>query len=306
MGAQIIDGRGMAKSIRGEVARKAVDLKGTHEVVPGLAAILVGDDAASAIYVGLKEKACREVGMLSRVFKLPESTPQSEVCSLIERLNNDDRFHGILVQLPLPPQISQGDIVQAIAPEKDIEGLHPQNMGMLVLGRPIFVPCVAASVQHMLLSTGHDPEGKHVVICGNSVSVGGPTAIVLMQNGPGANATVTMCHEKTVNLASLTRQADILVSAVGIPALIAADMVKEGVVVIDVGVSRISDATRKSGYRVVGDVDFEGVSRKASAITPVPGGVGPMTIAMLLSNTVKAAQMSTSTRRKSLSGARRQ
>ncbi len=291
MVAQLINGTIMAQEIRSEIGRKVAELRSRHEVVPGLAAILVGDDPASAIYVGLKEKACQEAGIYSEVFRLQGDASQDDLVSLIQSLNRDSRFHGILVQLPLPLHILYRDVVRAITPEKDIEGLHPLNMGRLVLGDPMFVPCAAASIQRMILASGHDPEGKHVVICGSSVSVGSPTAIILMQDKPGANATVTVCHEKTVNLASLTRQADILVSAVGIPGLITADMVKEGVVVIDVGTNRISDPSRKRGYRVVGDVDFEAVAQKAAAITPVPGGVGPMTIAMLLSNTLKAVQM---------------
>ena len=218
---------------------------------------------------------------------------QKDLKSLIKELNTNEKYHGILVQLPLPSAIETKEIVQSIEPSKDIEGLHPENIGRLVLGDPIFVPCVAACVQKMILSTGQDPEGKHAVICGNSVSAGGPIATLLMQNRPGAGATVTVCHEKTTNLAELTLQADILVSAVGIPNLITADMVKDGVIAIDVGISRVKDPSRNRGYRVVGDLDFDSVAKKASAITPVPGGVGPMTIAMLLSNTFKAAYQST-------------
>ena len=305
MQAQVIRGTLIAQGIRAKLAQDVAEMKARHKVVPGLAAVLVGDDPASVMYVGLKQKASREAGILSEAFRLPGDVHQDELLKLIRQLNQDPRFHGILVQLPLPPQISLDETIKAIDPSKDVEGLHPVNLGRLVLGDPLFVPCAAASIQRLILASGHDPEGKHVVICGNSLSVGRPTAIILMQNKPGAGATVTVCHEKTTNLAEITRNADILVSAVGIPRFIIADMVKEGVVVIDVGTNRIEDSTRERGYRVVGDVDFGPVSEKAAAITPVPGGVGPMTIAMLLSNTVKAAQMTVHPLSGSLSEAER-
>jgi methylenetetrahydrofolate dehydrogenase (NADP+)/methenyltetrahydrofolate cyclohydrolase len=283
----------MASAIRQIVSQDVANLKQERQITPGLAAILVGDDPASVMYVNLKEKACKEVGIFSKIFRLPINVSREDLFSLITELNHSQQYHGILVQLPLPSVIEPREVVQYITPSKDIEGLHPENIGKLVLGDPIFIPCVAASVQQMILSTGHDPEGKHAVICGNSVSAGGPIATLLMQNRPGAGATVTICHEKTVNLAELTLQADILISAVGIPNLITSDMVKDGVIAIDVGISRIKDPSRPKGYRVVGDLDFDSVAKKASAITPVPGGVGPMTIAMLLSNTFKAAYKST-------------
>ncbi len=291
MGALVISGTLMAREVRTKVAQSVAEMKAMHNLVPGLAAVLVGEDPPSVMYVGLKQKACREAGILSQVFTLPEEATQDELLQLIRQLNHDPRFHGILVQLPLPPQISLDEAIKAIDPAKDIEGLHPVNLGRLVLGDPLFLPCAAASIQRMILASGCDPEGKHAVICGNSIIVGTPTAILLMQNRPGANATVTICHEKTTNLAEMTRQADILVSAVGIPHLITADMVKNGAVVVDVGTNRIEDPTAERGYRVVGDVDFGPVSEKAAAITPVPGGVGPMTIAMLLANTLKAATL---------------
>ena len=292
MPAKLIDGNALAAEIRGEVARGVADLKSQYGLTPGLAAVLVGDNAASSMYVGMKEKACAEVGILSHVFRLPNNVSKEELFELIRQINRDPRFQGILVQFPVPPHIDQREIVKVVAPEKDIEGLHPQNMGLLALGEPEFVPCASAAIQRLIQASGTEPSGKHVVIISNTMTVGKPTAILLMQNRPGGNATVTVCHDRTVDLPSLTRQADVLISGVGIAGFIKADMVKKGVVVIDVGINRIEDSTRKHGYRIVGDVDFEGVSKKASAITPVPGGVGPMTIAVLMSNTLKAARMS--------------
>ena len=289
MAAKIIDGTAMAKEIRAEVAEGVVEMKAKHGVVPGLAAVLVGDDPASMIYVRNKEKAAAEAGIMAEVFRPSADTTQDELLSLVGKLNSDDRFHGILVQLPLPDHIDETVVIEAINPDKDVDGLHPMNMGRLMAGRPRFVSATPAGIQQMLLRSGYDPEGKHVVVCGRSNIVGKPVANLLMQRLAGSNATVTVCHTRTKNLADVTRQADILIAAMGQPLLITADMVKEGAVVIDVGMNRIDAPERKRGYRLVGDVDFGPVSEKVEAITPVPGGVGPMTIAMLLFNTLKAA-----------------
>ncbi len=290
MKAELLDGAALAKEIRGEVAEGVAEIQSNHGIVPGLAAVLIGDDPASAVYVRNKEKAASEAGMMSEIFRLSADTTQDELLSLLERLNSDSRFHGILVQLPLPSQIDEDTIIQAINPEKDVDGLHPFNVGLLVAGKPRFVSATPAGIQQMLLRNGYDPEGKHVVVCGRSNIVGKPISNLLMQRLPGSNATVTVCHSKTRDLAGITRQADILIAATGHAGFVTADMVSEGVVVIDVGINRVDAPERKRGYRLVGDVDFDAVSEKAAAITPVPGGVGPMTIAMLLSNTLKAAR----------------
>ena len=292
MTAKILDGKALAEEIRGEVATGVAEMKQKHGVTTGLAAVLVGDDPASAIYVRNKRRACDEVGMFSDSILLPADSTNEQVLACVQGLNDDPRFHGILVQLPLPPQIDERMIIESLDPAKDVDGLHPFNVGKLVQGRADFVPGTPAGIQQLLLRNGHDPEGANVVICGRSDIVGKPMAILLMQRADGANATVTVCHTRTKNLAEITRQADILVAAIGHPNAITADMVKEGAVVIDVGINRVEDASRKRGYRLVGDVDFEAVSEKAAAITPVPGGVGPMTIAMLLVNTLTAARIS--------------
>ena len=290
MTANILDGKALAETIRGEVATGVAEMQQNHGITPGLAAILVGDDPASAIYVRNKRRACDEVGMVSDTLLLPADSTNEQVLECVQRLNDDPRFHGILVQLPLPPQVDERLIMESLDPGKDVDGLHPFNVGKLVQGRADFVPGTPAGIQQILLRNGHDPAGANVVICGRSDIVGKPLAILLMQRADGANATVTVCHTRTKNLAEITRQADILVAAIGSPNVITTDMVKEGAVVIDVGINRVDDASRKSGYRLVGDVDFESVREKASAITPVPGGVGPMTVAMVVSSTVQAAE----------------
>ena len=290
MGADLIDGKAIAEAVREEVASGVSEMKEKHGVVPGLAAVLVGDDPASAVYVRNKEKAAAGAGIKGEVFRLTEEASQEELLELVRRLNADETFHGILVQLPLPSQIDEDTVIEAISPDKDVDGLHPVNMGRLVAGRPRFVPATPAGIQEMLLRSDNSPEGKHVVVCGRSNIVGKPVANLLMQRRSGANATVTVCHTRTRNLADITRQADILIAAMGHPRSITADMVSEGVVVIDVGINRVDAPERKRGYRLVGDVDFDPVSEKAAAITPVPGGVGPMTIAMLLRSTLKAAR----------------
>ena len=289
---KLLDGAALAREVRGEVAAGVSAMQQEHQVTPGLAAVLVGDDAASAIYVRNKGRACQEVGMNSETFRLPAATSQAELTALVESLNQNGRFHGILVQLPLPRHIDEVVVIGSLLPSKDVDGMHPFNVGKLVQGEPDFIPGTPAGVQQILLRSGYDPAGRHVVVCGRSNIVGKPLAILLMQKRSGANATVTVCHTGTKNMASITQQADILVAATGRLRTITSDMVKEGAVVIDVGINRVEDPSRRQGYRLDGDVDFEAVSEKVEAITPVPGGVGPMTIAMLLVNTLTAARLS--------------
>jgi len=286
----IIDGTKIAQDIRGEVAQGVAELQTQHGIVPGLAAFLIGDDPASAIYVRNKHRACQEVGIFSETFNLPSDITQDELIERVQSINEDDRFHGILVQLPLPPYIDERSVILSIDPDKDADGLHPLSLGRLVEGKPMFVPGTPAGIQELLKRTGHQTEGKHVVICGRSNIVGKPAAILMMQKAEWANATVTVCHTGTKDLAQFTRSADILIVAIGKANAITSDMVTENTVVIDVGMNRVPDDTRRQGYRLVGDVDFEEVSKKVAAITPVPGGVGPMTVAMLLLNTLKATQ----------------
>jgi methylenetetrahydrofolate dehydrogenase (NADP+)/methenyltetrahydrofolate cyclohydrolase len=294
MTAEIIRGAPVAEEIRAEVTARVKELKEQKGVTPGLTVVLVGDDPASISYVTGKSKACEETGIHEETIRLPADTSEADILSLVERLNNDPAVHGILVQLPLPKHVDENKVINAIKPEKDVDGFHPENVGKLLIGEPNFMPCTPAGIQQMLIRSGNNPEGKHVVICGRSNIVGKPIAAILMQKAEGANATITMCHTGTKDMASLTRQADILIAAVGRPNVITADMVKDGVVVIDVGVNRVDDPSKKRGYRLVGDVDFEAVQEKAKAITPVPGGVGPMTITMLLVNTVRACEMTLS------------
>ena len=292
MTAKILDGKGLAEEIRGEVAAGVTEIQQKHGITPGLAAVLVGEDPASAIYVRNKRRACDEVGMVSDTFLLPANANNEQVLKTIQELNENKRFHGILVQLPLPPQVDELAIIESINPAKDVDGLHPINVGKLVQGRADFVPGTPFGIQQILMRNGHDPSGANVVVCGRSDIVGKPMAVLLMQRGDGANATVTVCHTRTKNMAEITRQADIIVAAIGQPDSITADMVKDGAVLIDVGINRVDDDSRKRGYRLVGDVDYVAVAEKASAITPVPGGVGPMTIAMLLVNTLTATRLS--------------
>ena len=294
MRAKLIDGKQMAEDIRSEVAAGVKALVDATGVRPGLAAVLVGEDPGSAIYVRNKRRACEEAGIFSETFQLAETVPEDELVTLVVRLNADERFHGILVQLPLPPHVDEQAIILTVDPDKDVDGLHPINVGRLLSGQPRFVPATPAGVREMLVRSGNDPSGKNVVIVGRSNIVGKPLAALLMQKTKGANATVTVCHTGTPDIGAVTRQADIVVAAMGRPQAITADMVGDGAVVIDVGINRIEDATRQSGWRLVGDVDFDAVAEKASAISPVPGGVGPMTIAMLLKNTLLAAQRAAS------------
>ena len=291
MSARVIDGSKIAQEIRSEVSEAVSKRLANNLPNPGLAAVLVGSDSASEIYVRNKQRACEEVGMFSEVFKLPEDITQGQLIEKIQTLNQNPRFHGILMQLPVPSHIDERTVIMSIAPDKDVDGLHPVNMGRLLEGQPIFIPGTPAGVQQMLIRTNNDPAGKHIVICGRSNIVGKPAAALFLQKMAGANATVTVCHTGTQDLKSITSSADILIASIGKANAITQDMVKSGSVVIDVGINRIADPSRKSGYRLVGDVEFDGVSEKASAITPVPGGVGPMTVAMLLVNTLKAAEL---------------
>jgi methylenetetrahydrofolate dehydrogenase (NADP+)/methenyltetrahydrofolate cyclohydrolase len=290
MSAKIIDGKQIAAEIRAEMKQEVTELREKHGVTPGLAVVLVGEDPASVVYVRNKKRGCEELGINSFEHKLDASATEEEVLGIVEKLNQDDAVHGILVQLPLPKQISESKILNTILSEKDVDGFHPVNVGKMLIGEPAFLPCTPHGVQELLMRSGSDPGGKHVVIVGRSNIVGKPVAAILMQKKDGANATVTVCHSRTKNLTEITRQADILIAAIGRAKMITADMVSDGVVVIDVGVNRVDDPTAKRGYRLVGDVDFDGVKEKASAITPVPGGVGPMTITMLLINTIVAAK----------------
>ena len=288
-GAGLIDGIRLAKKIRLEVAADVAALK-ARGVIPGLAVVLVGNDAASTVYVGAKEKASRDAGMAGETIRLPATSSQAQLLALVEQLNQDDRVHGILVQMPLPRQIDPDEVINHIHPDKDVDGFHPVNVGKLLIGhRDGFAPCTPAGVQRMLTEYGVETRGAECVVVGRSTIVGKPMAALMLQGGEGADATVTVCHSRTRDLAAHTRRADILIVAAGRPRMITADMVKRGAVVIDVGMNRVPDANTKSGTRLVGDVDFDGVREVASLITPVPGGVGPMTIAMLLRNTVRAA-----------------
>jgi len=289
MTAVLISGLEVSASIRSELKARAASLA-ARGVVPRLEVILVGDDPASISYIRSKEKGAAEVGIKENTTHLPADTSEQQLIDLLDRLNGDAAVDGILVQVPLPSHIDTEKVLYHISPAKDVDGFHPVNLGKLLRGEPCFLPCTPHGIQQMLMRSGFDPAGKHVVICGRSNLVGKPLAAILLQKKKGANATVTVVHTGTVHLPGFTRQADILVAAMGKPLCITADMVKEGAVVIDVGVNRVPDATREKGYRLAGDVDFEAVSRKAAAITPVPGGVGPMTVTMLLQNTIEAAE----------------
>lgn len=285
--ANIIDGRAAAARVRAEVAERVSQLKAAG-TTPCLAVILVGEDPASVSYVTGKQKALAEVGMADRSIRLPEQTAEAELLSLIAGLNADGSVHGILVQLPLPPHIDEEKVISAILPEKDVDGFHPVNAGNLLIGRKSFLPCTPNGILRLLKEGGIETDGRRAVVIGRSNIVGKPVALLLARRE--WNATVTICHTGTKDLADITRQADILIAAVGRPGTVVADMVKPGAAVIDVGVNRIPDASKKSGFRLVGDVDFDGVKAVASHITPVPGGVGPMTIAMLMANTLEAAE----------------
>jgi methylenetetrahydrofolate dehydrogenase (NADP+) / methenyltetrahydrofolate cyclohydrolase len=285
MPARIIDGKLIAEKLRTETAARVARFHQQTSITPHLTAVLVGDDPASAVYVRNKQKACEKAGLKSTLLRLPAQTTQAELLAHVVRLNADALVHGILVQLPLPPQIDEKAVLDAVTPLKDVDCFHPENVGLLAQGRPRFLPCTPAGVQQLLVHEQIEVAGRHAVIIGRSDIVGKPLALLLMQKGPAANATVTVCHSRTRDLPAIARSADILIAAIGSPRFVTAEMVKPGAVVIDVGINRVAD-------KLVGDVDFDAVAPIAAAITPVPGGVGPMTIALLLANTLTAATLS--------------
>ncbi len=290
MTARLIDGNELARAIRAEVATDSRNLT-AQGIRPGLAVVLVGDNPASRAYVGSKEKACLEAGMHSVKIELSVDTSEAELLAVVDKLNADPAIHGILVQLPLPKQISTERVLHRVSPAKDVDGFHPVNVGKLVIGDPTaFRPCTPYGVQQMLIRSGIETKGANAVIVGRSTIVGRPMANLLIQDGPGGNATVTVCHSRSRDLPSITRSADLLIVAIGKAEFVTGDMVRPGAVVIDVGINRVDDPSRPRGYRLTGDVAFEAAAAVASAITPVPGGVGPMTIAMLLVNTIQAAR----------------
>ena len=292
MPAQLIDGNRIARDIMDEVRAGVERLRAERGIAPGLATVLVGEDPASQVYVGMKNRDARELGIASRQLTLPATTGEAELLALVRSLNADPEIHGILVQLPLPAQIDEGRVLLAIDPAKDVDGFHPVNVGRLSTGaEDVLAPCTPRGVIELLLRTGNDPAGKHCVVVGRSNIVGRPMASLLLRKGKGGDATVTVAHSRTRDLAEITRQADILIVAIGRPNTVGADMVKPGAVVIDVGVNRVADPSKKAGYRLVGDVAFDEVKEVASWITPVPGGVGPMTRALLMSNTLDAARV---------------
>lgn len=290
MTARVLDGKVLARQIRDEVAVEAQELI-TGGVQPGLAVVLVGEDPASQVYVRSKGKACEEAGMHSETIRLPAETSEAELLAVIDRLNADPKIHGMLVQLPLPKHINAEAVLRRIDPDKDVDGFHPVNVGKLVIGDPTaFKPATPYGVQEMLIRSGIETKGANAVVVGRSNIVGRPMANLMIQDAPGGNATVTVCHSRSRDLPAITRGADILVVAIGRPNFVTADMVKPGAVVIDVGINRVDDPDHPKGYRIVGDVDYEPTTQVASAITPVPGGVGQMTIALLLKNTIQAAR----------------
>lgn len=290
MSARILDGTAIAAEIRAEVAEQ-VKAMAAGGIMPGLAVVIVGDDPASQIYVKSKGQACHEAGMLSETVRLPADTSEAELLAVVDRLNADPTIHGFITQLPLPPHIDANRVLNRISPTKDVDGFHPVNVGKLSVGDPTaFRPATPLGVQQMLVRSGIETKGAHAVVVGRSNIVGKPMASLLLQDCPGGNATVTICHSRSRDLPSITRQADLLIVAIGKPGFVTGDMVKPGAVVVDIGINRVSDASHPKGYRVVGDVNYEAVSKVASAITPVPGGVGKMTIAMLLMNTLQAAR----------------
>jgi methylenetetrahydrofolate dehydrogenase (NADP+)/methenyltetrahydrofolate cyclohydrolase len=290
MAAKILSGKEIAKEIRKDLKAEIAELKEKHGIVPGLAVVLVGEDPASQVYVRSKVKTCEKLGVNSIEHRFDADYPESDLLALIDKMNADDAIHGILVQLPLPKHINEEQVLLRIRPDKDVDGFHPTNVGKMLVGKPDFLPCTPHGCQQILLRSGIETEGKEVVVVGRSNIVGKPVAAILVQKAKGANATVTICHTRTKDMAAHTKRADILIVAAGVPKAVTGDMVKEGVVVIDVGVNRIG-TTESGKAKLCGDVDFETVEPKASAITPVPGGVGPMTITMLMMNTVRSAKM---------------
>ena len=289
MSAMVIDGKKIAEEIKEEVRRETERLKKERGITPGLAFVLVGENPASQVYVRMKGKGCEEVGFYSVTEKLPAETPEAGLLKLLDRFNRDPKIHGILVQLPLPPHISEERILTAVDYHKDVDGFHPINVGRLVTGQDCLKPCTPLGVQELLVRSGNDPAGKHVVVVGRSNIVGKPVMNILLQKQKGANAVVTIVHTGAKDLSRFTKQADILIAAMGKAECITGDMIKPGAVVVDVGINRVDDPSARNGHRLVGDVHFATASKVASAISPVPGGVGPMTIAMLLRNTLRAA-----------------
>jgi methylenetetrahydrofolate dehydrogenase (NADP+)/methenyltetrahydrofolate cyclohydrolase len=285
MAAVLLDGKQLAQTMQAEIAAGVADMVKVHGMRPGLAAVLVGDNPASQIYVRNKRKACQQVGIDSWLHPLPKETTQAQLLDLVSRLNTDSAVHGILVQLPLPRQIEESAVIRAVLPVKDVDGFSPENLGLLTAGQPRFLPPTPHGVQQLLLRNNISIEGRHVIIVGRSNIVGKPLALILMQKAAGANATVTICHSRSRDLAAITRTADIVIVAIGQARFLRADMIRPGAVVVDVGTNRLPDG------KLVGDVDFDAVCQVASAISPVPGGVGPMTITMLLQNTLQAAQL---------------
>jgi len=287
--AELIDGKTVARDIKEELKKEVVELR-AQGVTPGLAAVLVGDDPASHTYVNSKVKACEKIGIYSEVIRRPAEISQEELVGIVRELNNRNEIDGILVQSPLPKHVDELAITLLIDASKDVDGFHPHNVGMMLLGRPGFLPCTPNGIMELMRRYKIDPSGKEVVIIGRSNIVGKPMAALLVQKAPGANATVTVAHSRTKDIAGVCRRADILIAAMGVPEFVKGDMVKDGAVIIDVGVNRVEDASKKKGYRLTGDVAFAECEPKASKITPVPGGVGPMTIAMLLTNTVTSSR----------------
>jgi len=290
MPATVIDGKKIAEAIKTELKRKVDDYR-AKGIIPGLVAVLVGENPASRIYVNMKAKACQKLGIHSEVIKFPEDTSQSQLIDKVEELNDRDDIHGILVQFPLPKELDEFEVNLKIDPAKDVDGFHPENIGRMLIGKPSFLPATPLGIIELLNRSGNSPDGKHIVILGRGNIVGRPLAVMLGQKQKGANATVTLCHTGTKDLSSFTKIADILICAMGVPEMIGGDMIKPGAVLVDVGTNRVPDPGSEKGYRLTGDVDFDSVYPVAGAVTPVPGGVGPMTIAMLLSNTVKAVEM---------------
>jgi methylenetetrahydrofolate dehydrogenase (NADP+) / methenyltetrahydrofolate cyclohydrolase len=282
--ASIIDGKAIAARLREQIAAEVARFEEETLITPHLAAVLVGDNPASGVYVRNKQRACEQAGIKSSLRRLPADTTQDDLLEVVDEYNHDRSVHGILVQLPLPSQINENDVLDAVSPFKDVDAFHPENTGLIAQGRPRFLPCTPHGVQHLLIESGVEIEGAHVVVLGRSEIVGKPMAMKLMKKGPGGNATLTVCHSRTRDLPSVTRTADIIIAAIGSPRFLKAEMVRPGAVVIDVGINRVDG-------QLVGDVDFEAVREVASAVTPVPGGVGPMTIAMLLRNTLTAAML---------------
>lgn len=292
MNTKLIDGKAIAAEIKKEIANEVAAMIDADIKAPHLAAIIVGDDAASQTYVASKEKACHSVGITSSVYRLPATTSEKELLEMVGFLNNDPDIDGFIVQLPLPAHLNADKVIETIDPEKDVDGFHPRNLGRMLIGLPAFLPATPSGIVELLKRSKIEVAGKHVVVLGRSNIVGTPLSVMLSRKAKGANATVTLCHSQTHDLEAITRQADILVAAIGVSGFVKADMVKKGAVVVDVGIHRIEDPTLEKGYRIAGDVDFEQVIEKVSKITPVPGGVGPMTIVSLLQNTLLAAKNS--------------